>query len=229
MRCTGCCRIPRCGRHLPKTRCSAPASVSRRRVWARNTRAHIDRRSPRTDDMQAPHQPFVSVGLPADNGARYVASAVESVLSQSVDDLELIVSDNASTDDTLSVVRDAAAHDARIRYHRNPENVGGSRNHNLTFRLSRGRYFMWAACDDVRASTFLERCAAVLEQRPEAVAVYTKTRYIGPNDEPLSDEDRDMPFDDPDVQVRFRAAIELTHTVAPLLGLIRSDVLLDTR
>ncbi len=64
--------------------------------------------------------PVLSVGLPVYNGAKWIEDALESMLEQSFRDFELIISDNASTDDTEAICRSVAAADARVRYHRNP-------------------------------------------------------------------------------------------------------------
>ena len=58
----------------------------------------------------------VTIGMPVFNGANYVGEAVESILAQTFGDLELVISDNASTDATEQICRDMAARDRRIRY-----------------------------------------------------------------------------------------------------------------
>src|SRR5262245_52473779 len=94
------------------------------------------------------NSPTVSIGLAVYNGGQYLAQAIESILGQSYADFELIISDNASTDETETICRSYVARDERIRYSRNATNIGGARNENLTTTLARGRYFRWAAHDD---------------------------------------------------------------------------------
>src|SRR5438128_542667 len=74
--------------------------------------------------------PRVSIGLPVYNGERYLRLALDSLLSQTFTDFELIISDNASTDGTTEICRAYAARDARIRYSRLEHNIGGSPNFN---------------------------------------------------------------------------------------------------
>ena len=69
-------------------------------------------------------RPRVSIGMPVYNGARFIAETLDSILAQSFPDWELIISDNASTDHTPEICRDYAAHDHRIRYERNSQNIG---------------------------------------------------------------------------------------------------------
>ena len=85
--------------------------------------------------------PKVSVGLPVFNGKRFVAEAIESILAQTFDDLELVISDNASTDGTEEICRAYAEKDERVRYVLNSENLGAAYNYNQTFHLSSGTYF----------------------------------------------------------------------------------------
>ena len=98
--------------------------------------------------------PRVSLGFPVYNGERYLAAALDSLLGQTFRDLEVVICDNASTDRTAELCAAYAARDARVRYHRNPTNLGAAPNFNRTFELSRGEYFKWAAHDDVCAPTF---------------------------------------------------------------------------
>ncbi|MEZ5865821.1 MAG: glycosyltransferase family 2 protein [Geminicoccaceae bacterium] len=72
--------------------------------------------------------PTVSIGVPVYNGENFLGEAIESVLAQSFTDFELILCDNASTDRTKAICEDYAARDPRIRYYRNPRNVGAAAN-----------------------------------------------------------------------------------------------------
>jgi glycosyltransferase involved in cell wall biosynthesis len=114
-------------------------------------------------------RPTVSIGLPVRNGATFVAEAIESILAQTFAEFELIISDNASTDATPEICRSYAAADRRIRFYRQETNIGAAPNFNLVFHRSSGKYFKWAAHDDLIRPTYLERCVAALEADPEAV------------------------------------------------------------
>jgi glycosyltransferase involved in cell wall biosynthesis len=116
--------------------------------------------------------PHVSVGLPVYNGERYVSQAIESILSQTFPDLELIISDNASTDATERICREYAAKDPRVRYYRSDRNRGAAWNNNRVVELARGEYFKWQAHDDYCDPGFLEKCLAVLHSNPNVVLCY---------------------------------------------------------
>lgn len=128
-------------------------------VRARPVRARNERRAA---GQPVGEQPLVSIGLPAFNGERYLASTIRSILDQDFADFELIIGDNASTDGTRAVCEAFAAADPRIRYHHNPRNLGAGPNYDLCFHRSRGRYFKWAAHDDMLAPGFLSAAVAAL-------------------------------------------------------------------
>jgi glycosyltransferase involved in cell wall biosynthesis len=121
--------------------------------------------------------PRVSVGMPVYNGQEYLREAIQSILTQSFYDLELIVCDNASTDRTAAICREIAAGDSRLRYYANPTNVGVTENYNKAFALSRGEYFKWASSNDYCAERFIERCVDVLDRRSDAVLCYQRRDY----------------------------------------------------
>ncbi len=134
---------------------------------------------------QARSEPLVSIGMPVRNGGKYIGEALDSLLAQSYERFELIVSDNASTDATQETCLEYAARDNRITYHRNSENVGIVRNHSRVFELSSGAYFVWASYDDLWDPTFIARSLEVLRRTPSAVLCYPQAKFIGPAGEPI--------------------------------------------
>ena len=122
--------------------------------------------------------PRVSIGLPIYNGARFLREALDSLLSQSVTDIELIISDNASTDSTASICADYAKKDTRVRCVRQPKNIGAPRNWNIVAEEARAPYFKWATANDWCAPTMLENCLSVLEQDPSAVLAQGTTCLV---------------------------------------------------
>jgi hypothetical protein len=103
------------------------------------------------------------------NGADFLEQALESFLDQTFEEFELIISDNASTDDTEPICRAFAERDRRIRYVRQPHNVGPGANFRYVVDVARGEFFMWAAHDDCRAATCIERLVERLDRNPQAV------------------------------------------------------------
>jgi glycosyltransferase involved in cell wall biosynthesis len=171
--------------------------------------------------------PKVSVGLAVFNGEQYLEAAVDSILGQTFKDLELILSDNASTDRTEEICRRHAARDSRVRYVRNARNIGGANNENQTFRLARAPLFRWAAHDDLMEKQALERCVAVMDAHTEVTLCYTGVVVI---DEHGTEHERFLPGKalDASPSRRFFDLYTLSHNCETSYGLMRSAVLRRT-
>ena len=128
----------------------------------------------------------VAVGIPVYNGANYLAAAIDSILAQSFGDFDLLISDNASTDGTEDICRAYAGKDRRIRYIRQPRNLGAAANHNVLAQVSETPYFKWAAHDDLLAPGFLAACVEVLDRDPTVVLVSPASGLIDETGAPLS-------------------------------------------
>ncbi|MCB9134318.1 MAG: glycosyltransferase [Anaerolineales bacterium] len=180
--------------------------------------------------MEENHSPIprVSIGLAVYNGERYLREAIDSILAQTFTDFELVISDNASTDKTEEICRDYAAKDSRIRYSRNPENIGGANNENLVFKLSRGEYFRLAAHDDVLAPRLLEKCVEVLERDPSVVLCVSMIDDIDENGKYLKTTSPDRGISDKLVE-RFSKLSRRGHSCEETYGLMRSDIYRKTR
>jgi glycosyltransferase involved in cell wall biosynthesis len=126
-----------------------------------------------------PTVPLVSIGMPVFNGEKVIKNALDSLLGQSFPDFELIISDNASTDGTERICREYAARDRRIRYVRQPHNIGATANYKFVLDEAGGEFFMWAASDDVRSPDFIELNARFLSEHPEYVASTSPNGFEG--------------------------------------------------
>jgi glycosyltransferase involved in cell wall biosynthesis len=113
--------------------------------------------------------PRLGIGLPVGNGENYLSESLDALLGQSYTDFELIISDNASTDGTEDTCRQYLAQDRRIRYVRQPRNIGCAANHNLVVRHARGELFKWASHDDLYGRDLLRRCVEALDEHPDVV------------------------------------------------------------
>ena len=118
--------------------------------------------------------PPLTIGLPVYNGERFLAEAIASVLAQDYTDFGLYISDNASTDATEEICREAAADDARVTFVRQPRNRGAVWNFNHCFHATESELFKWAAHDDVLLPGWVGRCVEVLADRPEVVLAFTQ-------------------------------------------------------
>ena len=117
--------------------------------------------------------------MPVYNGERFVRESLDSWLAQDFRDFELIVSDNASTDETPAILEEYASRDSRIRILRQPSTVIAYENFNLLVKEASAPYFTWAACDDLRDETFLSRMLEALDTYPDRALAYCNPRYFG--------------------------------------------------
>jgi hypothetical protein len=185
-------------------------------------------------------RPKLSIGLPIYNGQRSVRRVIESVQRQTFQDLELVISDNASTDQTAAICRELAASDPRIKFHTREQNAGIVANFNRAFQLSRGEYFRWIGGDDWLEPSYAEKCVTALDARPDAVGVTNFLSYWNDNGEKHYLEYHGPRVDSPHAHERFtrclwfmhedyrnfdpmyslhrRAALERTHGLRPILN-----------
>jgi glycosyltransferase involved in cell wall biosynthesis len=129
--------------------------------------------------------PKVTIGLPVHNGANYLRDALSSIAKQSLQDYCVIISDNASTDETPEIGRDAAAADPRITYKRNPVNIGGNCNFDKVFEYCTTPYFVWIGHDDMIAPDFLATCLDELEASSDVVQSACRTQYVDADGSPI--------------------------------------------
>ncbi|WP_205315416.1 glycosyltransferase family A protein [Nonomuraea lactucae] len=120
---------------------------------------------------------LVSVGLPTYNGGAGLEKVVASVLAQDHANLQLVICDNASTDETGEVCRDLAATDGRIVYHRQPANIGAIGNFVKALHLAEGPYFRWIGDDDRLEPHCLSRSLAEFAHDGRLVMVTAQTAY----------------------------------------------------
>jgi glycosyltransferase involved in cell wall biosynthesis len=135
--------------------------------------------------MGAEHAPAVSIGLPVHNGGATLRSALDSLLAQSHRDFELIISDNASTDETDSLCREYARRDPRIRLYRNGRNRGAVDNFKMVLERGRSEYFMWAAADDIWRPDFIRVLLEEMKSHPGAGVAMCSTERSYPDGRPF--------------------------------------------
>jgi glycosyltransferase involved in cell wall biosynthesis len=172
--------------------------------------------------------PLVSIGMPVYNGENYITEALDSLLAQTYSNVELIISDNASTDSTETICSKYVAADRRIRYYRNEQNLGAAANYNRVVELAQGKYFKWAAHDDIHGPTLVQRCVEVLEQDESIVLCHTKTTIIDEHGRPYLNYlvTLDTMSDQP--HLRLRELICREHWCYPIFGVFRLNVLKKT-
>jgi glycosyltransferase involved in cell wall biosynthesis len=166
--------------------------------------------------------PRLSIGLPVYNGDRYLTDSLDALLGQTFGDFELIIADNASTDGTADICKHYEKQDSRIRYTRQPHNVGAAPNHNFLFQQSRGELFKWASCDDLYARDLLQRCVKALDDHPEIVLAHSWTAAIDEHDVVTQALEYPLATDSLQAPVRF-ASLLFGHSVEDAEGVVQDD------
>lgn len=177
----------------------------------------------------ASDKPLVSIGLPVYNGEKHIARALDSLIKQDYPNIEIIISDNASTDSTPEICKKYVSVDSRIKYSRLEENLGIIWNFNRVFELSSGKYFMWAAHDDQRELSFINACVEKMEQCQEAVLCQTHTAmFIEGRKEMLCVATLDSFEGVMELVERYRETLKRFPATA-LYGLYRSSAMRKTQ
>ncbi|MEA2077652.1 MAG: glycosyltransferase family 2 protein [Candidatus Marinimicrobia bacterium] len=177
--------------------------------------------------METETPPIVSIGMVIYNEEQYIREALDSLISQDFKDFELIISDNASLDSTQQICLDYASRDNRIRYYRNDTNIGAIENFNRVFKLSSGKYFMWAGGHDLWSGNYISDCLEIMEKNPNVIVAYPKTIWIDENAEELNIKSGFVDTQGGWVISRF-IVIVWTNKNA-IYGLIRSESLDKTK
>jgi len=171
--------------------------------------------------MAVQERPLVSIGLPVYNGEAYLSQALDSLLAQTYANFELNISDNASTDRTREICREYATKDRRIRYHRNPENIGFCGNWQRALRLATGPFFMWAADDDLWSENYLDVLTDCLVSRPNAILAAGRTFYIDWKGDICDYLPDDAPKLEPEGNLETAKQLLCQHATGWLHGLYR--------
>src|SRR5262249_6500825 len=122
--------------------------------------------------------PLISIVLPTFNGARYLREAIESCLHQTYPNWELILVDDASTDETPSIIAEYMARDSRVTTLRNPVNRKLPGSLNAGFARARGELLTWTSDDSCYRPQALSERAAFLEANPSVDLVYADFSVI---------------------------------------------------
>ncbi|MDH3328683.1 MAG: glycosyltransferase [Desulfobulbaceae bacterium] len=172
---------------------------------------------------------ILSIGLPVYNGENFLAKAIDSILSQTFTDFELIIADNGSTDTTPDICRDFADRDNRIQLYQSLTNIGAAANFRKVFHLSRGKYFKWAAHDDLLAPDYLMQCISLLESRKDIILCHSQVTVIDEEGKVIREEKiENMLFDSSDSSERFSSIILNDLDNYEVFGVIRRKVLQGT-
>lgn len=150
-----------------------------------------------------PHVPRVSIGVPVFNGEAFIETALRSLLTQTFTDIEIVISDNASTDRTEEICRRIAAEDRRVRYSRASANRGLVWNHRRALAMAHGEFFMFAPHDDWFAPGYVASAVEALEADPDISFAHAVTVLVDEHGIEIGRELTRQRMQDPSPSIRF--------------------------
>ena len=127
------------------------------------------------------NEPLVSIGVPTYNRAEDLRACLTNLTGLAYRNIEIIISDNHSTDSTSKVCKSFIKKDKRIHYYKQPSTVPGEKNFAYVLQKAKGKYFFIAADDDIRARTYITDLIPLLENYPEATTAITDTKLFSKN------------------------------------------------
>ena len=128
---------------------------------------------------------LVSIGMPVFNDKHFLSKSIESIINQSYNNFELILSDDCSSDGSAQICEKFVRKDKRIKYIKQEKNIGISRNMEFLLRQATGEYFMWAGNDDLWHSDFILLHVNALESSPIAISAFCPYHFIDEDDKIL--------------------------------------------
>ena len=135
-----------------------------------------------TQNMQANSEPLVTVGLPTYNRPAGLKKCLETIISQSYKNLEIIISDNCSTDEKVQqVILEFAAKDSRIKHFRQAVNIGLEENFNFVYAKATADYFTWMSDDDYFDNNYVTECVQFLQRNADHVLCSGVAKYYSGN------------------------------------------------
>jgi glycosyltransferase involved in cell wall biosynthesis len=172
--------------------------------------------------------PLVSIGMPVRNGEPFLRASVESLLCQTFEDFELVISDNASTDATGDIIRGYERQDPRVRVLASGVDRGLAWNWNRLLPLTSGKFFKWAAADDIHLPDYLQRAVALLERDGGAVLAHCATGVLNEEGEVRTEVASPYNFAAETAHERFFELTRRHGDCGDVYGLMRRDVLMRT-
>ncbi|MCK5033130.1 MAG: glycosyltransferase family 2 protein [Calditrichia bacterium] len=178
--------------------------------------------------MNKADYPLVSVGIPVFNEDKYLDQTLESLFKQDYPNFEIIISDNASTDNTGKITEKyRKLYPEILKYYRNDKNIGSILNFSRVLEVASGEFFMWAGSHDLLSHCYISESVKVLESNLNVVSIYPRTIWIDQNDNVLNTFSGFVDTRGQNVICRFNQILWANQHA--IYGLMRSSILKQTR
>ncbi|MFT5200728.1 MAG: glycosyltransferase involved in cell wall biosynthesis [Candidatus Aldehydirespiratoraceae bacterium] len=174
--------------------------------------------------------PACSIGVPVYNGEQFLERCLDSLLAQTLTDIEIVVADNKSTDASLEIARSFAARDDRVRVLPAQENLGAAWNFNRLVEATSAPYFCWSPHDDEREPDALRQCVAALNAAgPKTVLAYNRAVFIDSESKLVGPDTDEFVLTSRRPAFRLARALHELNLASPVLGVMRRSALDQTR
>ncbi len=140
-------------------------------------------------------RPIVTIGLYVYNGEKYIKERLKNIFLQDFNNFELLISDNASNDNTSRICKEFLKKDKRIRYIKQEKTIDIQANANFVLKNTKSKYFVWTQVDDLWEPEFLEENIKILEKNPNIIGSSSKVEIIGSITDSLKESKNDTVFD----------------------------------
>lgn len=164
----------------------------------------------------------ISIGIPVFNGEKTIGAALDCLLKQTHRNIEIVISDNFSSDATGEICAQFAAKDNRIKYFRQSENIGMARNVRYVLDVCDSEYFFWNAADDLRSENFIELNLDFLIKNPDYAASTCPVRFENGDFDTRRMGDANLSADR---ETRFTQFFECWHANGRFFSLYRTTLL----
>jgi glycosyltransferase domain-containing protein len=178
------------------------------------------------EPKQAGSPPLVTIGLPTYNRPAGLRKALEWIERQTYSNLDIVVSDNCSTNpEVQQITSEFAVKDNRVRVFRQKENIGLENNFNFVYAQSQAPYFIWMSDDDFFEADYVEKCVQFLEQHPDHVLCSGVAKYYTGKDYLFSEPM--FRVDQSSIRARIRRYFSGVQKNGNFYGVFRNHLLAD--
>lgn len=172
-------------------------------------------------------EPLVSIGVPVRNGGDTLKTVLEGISNQTYQNIEIIISDNQSTDQTEKICAEYLKNDKRIRYVRHDVFLSALDNFKFVASIASSEYFMWAAHDDLRAENYVEVLVKGLEENPKSSLVFSDLIIFSDYKTAMPARPLNYPFDSSSLSLPSKIKKYSAFGCYHIYGLIRRKYLLN--
>lgn len=169
--------------------------------------------------------PLVSIGMPVYNEESYILASITALLNQDYENIEIVLSDNGSTDKTSDICEEMARNHSNITFNKFDTNVGITKNFNYVLEQSHGKYFMWAAGHDLWSKNYISECVNMMLMNPLSVISFGSSQWIDQNDH-IMDSRQFGWADTRGLDIISRYVYAFWGNMHPILGIIKRDKLI---